>query len=128
MIYLMVDEAAINTVITRVNELTKRLRILEEQFSSMQDKWDDMQQTSIKKTNEAEKKIEEQSRSFSSLVGDLLKVKSELKVIRKQMIKLAPNEKLEELEGFINMLSPMEAVTRGEVRKIVQEMIGGGTA
>jgi predicted RNase H-like nuclease (RuvC/YqgF family) len=128
MIYLMVDEAAVNTVINRVNELTRRLRILEEQFSSMQDRWEDTQQNLVKKGNDTEKKIEEQSRSFSSLVGDLLKVKTELKDLRKQMARLAPNEKVEELEGFINMLSPMEAVTREEVRKIVQEMIGGGTA
>lgn len=123
----MVDEAGINAVITRVNELTKRLRILEEQFSSMQDRWDEMQQGLIKRSADIEKKADEQSRSFSSLVSDLLQVKTELKDIRKQMIKMAPNEKLEELEGFINMLSPMEAVTREEVRKIVQEMIGGGT-
>ena len=125
----MVDNAGgFNEVITRVNELTKRLRMLEEQFSSLQDRWDETQQTIVKRNNVLEKKVEDQSRSFSSLVGDLLTVKTELKDIKKQMVRLAPNEKLEELEGFINMLSPMEAVTREEVRKIVQEMIGGGTA
>jgi len=123
----MVEEAAINTVIVRVNEVTKRLRMLEEQFSSLQERWDEREQGLIKKSADVDKKVDEQSRSFSSLVSDLLKVKMELKEIRKQMIKMAPNEKLEELEGFINMLSPMEAVTREEVRKIVQEMIVGGT-
>lgn len=124
----MVDEAGLNAVIMRVNELTKRIRMLEEQFSSMQDRWDEIQQTTMKRNNELDKRIDEQSRSFSSVVSDLLKVKTELKEIRKQMVKLAPNEKLEELEGFINMLSPMEAVTREEVRKMIQEAISSGTA
>lgn len=124
----MVEDQTVNTLIGRVNDLTKRLRVLEEEFASNQERMEDLIQSFMKRNSAVEKKLNEQSASFSSLIRDVVAVKKELKAIKKEMVKFAPNEKLEELEGFINLLSPMEAVTRDEVRKIVSEMKRSGTA
>lgn len=124
----MVEQADLNAIIDRVNELTKRLRILEEQFSSSQDRLDDLLRTFMKKNAEIEAGLNESKSSFKSFVSDIISVKKELKDIKREMVKFAPAEKVDELEGFINLLSPMESVTRDEVRKIVQEMMKRGTA
>ena len=124
----MVEQADLNAIIDRVNELTRRLRMLEEQFSAFQDRLDDLMRNFMKKNSEFETSLNESKSSFKSVVSDLISIKKELKAIKREMVKLAPAEKVEELEGFINLLSPMESVTRDEVRKIVQEMMRGGTA
>lgn len=121
----MVEDQTIPTLISRANELTKRLRMLEEQFAAFQEKLDDIMRGFIKRNNDIDKSLKEVTSSHKSIISDLVAIKKELKEIRKETTRFAPSEKVEELEGFINLLSPMEAVTREEVRKIVEEMTRG---
>ena len=93
----MVEQADINAIIDRVNALTKRLRILEEQFSSLQERADDLMRNFMKKNSEIEATLTESKSSFKSVVGDLIEVK-------KEEINSKFSKDLGILDGFLDFL------------------------
>ncbi|MEA3429874.1 MAG: hypothetical protein U9R08_01240 [Nanoarchaeota archaeon] len=114
---------AISYLSNQINNMGRRLRIMEERFSNIRNKMEVDERNMLM----FHKKVNTEFKTFNSEITD---IKSELKDIRQQMSMMikeiqlsAKKEDVKVLEKYIDIWQPLNFATRKEVEKIVRELL-----
>lgn len=110
----------------KLNELSRRIRLLEEGLKTLEERTENFKQDAFNRISKLEEREAHTDDVARVAMHDTGVLKDEVKKIRKDMAKLAPLGKVNELEGYLNILDPMNMMTRTEVIKLVKEEIGHG--
>lgn len=110
----------------KLNDLSRRIRMMEETLKSLDERMDNFRKDSFKRISKLEESGEHTSKAASVALHDSNLLKDEVKKIRKDMAKLAPLSKVNEIDGYLNILDPMNMMTRREVIKLIKEETGNG--
>ncbi|MFH0978139.1 MAG: hypothetical protein V1837_02435 [Candidatus Woesearchaeota archaeon] len=112
-----------NEKLSEVTLLTRRLRILEEQYTNLRRKMQvtDQNMLSYNKKNITE--IKTVNMDINELRHILDDMQNNLLLIIKEIRLCAKKEEVNVLQKYINMWAPVNFVTRREVEKIIEEML-----
>ena len=107
----------------QVNNISRRIRIIEERYSSLRRQ----NQVNEQNTLETDKKIFSEIRTsfeeIKELRHEISEMKDNLKLIISELQLLAKKEDVQVLERYINMWEPVNFVTINQVKKIVKEEV-----
>ncbi len=117
---------AITELMRRVNDDTKRLRLLEQRSAAVDSRLASLEETLLeqfKKINQAFDKI---SQRIDESDDRLAKVEDDTKKLIKQMERVASKTDLGEMQGFIDLINPMKSnfITKPEVERMLEEKLG----
>ncbi|MCX8147525.1 MAG: hypothetical protein N3D84_03595 [Candidatus Woesearchaeota archaeon] len=107
----------------QLNNLSRRLRILEERHTIIRKNAQLTDQTIIKLNKEIKNELSAIHSDFAELRRDFLDLKEKVKLIVKELIECAKTEDVKILEKYINIWDPIKFVTRSEVEKIVSDIV-----
>jgi len=105
----------------KLNELSRRMRSLEEGLKTLEERTEHFKQDSFNRISKLEEKEGHTSKGAAVALHDSGVLKDEVKKIRKDMAKLAPLAKVNELDGYLNIIDPMNMMTRTEVMRMIKE-------
>lgn len=112
----------------KLNDISRRLRTLEEDLTSLEERTEHSKKNLFDRLSALETKEGKDEKVAALAMRDVAKLKEEVKRIRRDMSKLAPIGKLNELEGYLNIIDPMNMMTRAEVIKLIREEKKNGNA
>jgi hypothetical protein len=104
-----------------MGDLGRRIRAVEDRMNEISERSVVTADTVNKKTKEMDEVMGTVVRTVSALQKDVNVLKMELAQLRKEISRAATTNKVDELEGYINMIDPMKFVTRDEVKRMIQE-------
>lgn len=108
---------------SQINNLSRRLRILEERYTNLRKKTQVTDQNMIsanKRANDAIRNLNTDSIDITREVED---IKEKIKIIIRELKVCAKYDEVKVLERYINLWEPMRYATHAEVEAIVQKMI-----
>jgi len=103
-------------------DMSRRLRAVEDRLEDIGQKADIVNDTIGKRTQAHEEGIMTALRTLGTLQQDMTELKKEIKEIRRELLRSASVEKVQELEGYISMINPMKFVTHDEVNKMLKDL------
>lgn len=118
-------KALISELIKRVNEDTRRIRIIEQRIDRIESSVSSIQEDSLNQINELKLSLEKMTNKLSSISEKLANIESEILRLSKELSKTATKRELKQMETFIDLINPITAkfVTRDEMEKFVNEKI-----
>jgi len=104
----------------QMNELIRRMRILEERYTNLQTR-----------SQLTEQNMLSRNRSFSTeikaIISDIHEIKREIEEIKNRILmiikELQTSARKDDLERYVNMWEPIKFVTQDEVEEIVKEIL-----
>jgi predicted phage gp36 major capsid-like protein len=117
--------AIINELVERTNSDTQRIRALEQRTESAMSRMDSIEQELMKMTQSLQKISSDMEAKFKSNEAVDSETQNTIKEIINRVKKLAPAEKVEELEALLEIYNPLKSnfVTMEEVENIIAERL-----
>jgi len=109
----------------RLNDNTRRIRVLEEQLGNQETRLNDFEQRLVDETASINKRAANVETKNDELLGKIANVEVDLKKINKQMEKLVTRKEVKELQEYVELMSPISS--KFTTRKEVEEMINQKT-
>lgn len=106
---------------SKISDINTRIRILEEKLDSMSDKLKITESTQVKNFKEVNKKLEEREERLKELEKEVRSVKETIEVILKQMKLFANKKDYKKVEKFVELLDPLQFLTRDEIIKLIRK-------
>ncbi|MBD3310818.1 hypothetical protein GF351_06390 [Candidatus Woesearchaeota archaeon] len=110
-------------IISQVNNMGRRLRVLEERFTELDRRAQLTDQNMLDHYKKLTAEIKAINDSVVEIKGEIDVIKSRIKEIVVELRKSAKEEDVKVLEKYINMWAPVKYVTQGEVEGIVRDVI-----
>lgn len=110
-------------LVRRTNEETRRLRDLEQNVLTLQEKTNSLENLVLSNTKKSNDKFSSIEARINILESELAKIANSLEKINKQINRFARKTDIRELERMFDLLSPVkqEFVTRDELEERVKE-------
>jgi PHD/YefM family antitoxin component YafN of YafNO toxin-antitoxin module len=105
-----------------INELIRRVRSIEERIAALEERQEQFRNDFSTRIISNKNQTDAILKSLSDYNKDMDTVKDEIKRMRKEMTRFVDKSKLLELEGYINILDPMNIVTKKEVKKMLEKV------
>lgn len=126
MVEKAVDVRILNELITRTNEDTRRIRLLEQRLEKLSSSFSRLEETAIVQLKNLEISLEKLGNKVT-LVSDRLKaIEDEILRINKELAKTAKKTDITQIEGYIDLINPITSrfVTRDELENYINERLG----
>lgn len=114
---------ALTDLSNQINNLSRRLRILEERYTNLRRNTQLTDQNILRFSKDFQRDISVASSDLSEMRRDFFDLRDKVRLIVKELVECAKTEEVKVLERYINMWDPMKFVTREEVDKIVEGKI-----
>ena len=113
----------IGEVIRRVNDNSKRLRLVEQKGLNLESTISGLDKSILEQVKQAKTAIEKLGLKIDELGNRVAKLEDDNRKIIKQLERVATKTELKEIQGFIDLINPIksEFVTKSEVRKMFEE-------
>ncbi len=117
--------SVINEIVERVNDNTKRIRVLEQKSDSFVSRINSVEKEILSVSKENRKALSEYEARIKGIEARLSKIEGTIKEIVKRMKRLATTAKISELESLIEIYNPVKSsfVTKEEVERIVEDKL-----
>ncbi len=117
---------AITELMRRVNDDTKRLRLLEQRSAAVDSRLASLEETLLEQFKKVNQAFEKSSQRIDEIDNRLAKVEDDTKKLIKQMERVASKTELGEIQGFIDLINPMKSnfITKPEVERMLEEKLG----
>jgi len=107
----------------QISNITRRLKLLEERLTALKSK-----STMLEENEMAEKKVfEKQTKDLATQIKDVKlsvsQVRDDVILIIKELQTLAKKDKVDMLEKYIEMWSPINYVSQNEVQKLIKDTV-----
>lgn len=113
--------------ITKVREqasaLASRLRVIEEQLSIIRSHLELVDSSMLEKHKVVVKELREMEQSNRDMRADIVKVSDLIERTIKRLEGLATKEEVKVLERYIELMKPMNYMTRDEAKSMMQKII-----
>jgi len=112
-------------ILRRVNEESRRIRILEQRMDRIYDSANNLQENVISQLNDLKLGIERLSDKILKLSERLTNIESEIDKVNKGLGKAATKAEIKQLETFVNIVNPITSkfITKEELERIMEERI-----
>ncbi len=110
-------------VVNEINNVGRRLRILEERYTNLRRKTQVTEQNILRNNKKLNTEIKTINTDINEVKRDINEIRNKIDLIVKEIMLCAKKEDLKVLEKYINMWNPVKFVTQGEVEKIVRDII-----
>jgi chromosome segregation ATPase len=120
-----IDARVLAELIMRVNDATRRLRLLEQRVDKLNDSFSRMEESAVVQMKNLEISLERLSNKIA-LVNDKIKgLEDEILKVNRELAKTAKKAELKQLEGFIDLINPITSrfVTKNEMENYVEEKL-----
>jgi hypothetical protein len=107
----------------QINNLSRRLRILEERYTALRKKTQDTDQGVLNLNRELSKELKLSHSELVDFRREFYDLRDKVKLIVKELKECAKTDEVKVLENYINLWEPVNFVTRNEVGKIVEDKV-----
>ncbi len=107
----------------QVNNVSRRLRILEERYLNLRKKSQLTEQNLISTNKRIMSQVREVFDDITSIKGDLKKLNEQLIVMNSELSGCANRNDLMTIEKYIDFWDPLNFVSESEAKKIIQETL-----
>ncbi|MCX6707164.1 MAG: hypothetical protein NT001_03410 [Candidatus Woesearchaeota archaeon] len=107
----------------QINNLSRRLRMLEERYTSLRKNEELTDHNILKITKGMQRDTAVVTSDLTELRRDFIDLKDKVKLIVKELVECAKSEDVKVLERYINLWDPMKFVSKDEVMKIVEDKL-----
>ncbi|MBI1972163.1 MAG: hypothetical protein HYS53_02580 [Candidatus Aenigmarchaeota archaeon] len=117
-------QAVIAELIRRLNDNSKRLRLVEQKILSLESAISGIDQNAVEQFKQAKVSSDKLNAEISELGNRMGRIEDETRRLAKQMERAATKTELREIQGFIDLINPIKSnfVTIQEVRKMIEEL------
>jgi len=120
------DEASavsLSDLSMQLNNLSRRLRIMEERYTSMRKKVQDTDQSVLNLNREMAKELKVSHSEVVDFRREFYDLRDKVKLIVKELKECAKTDEVKVLENYINLWEPVNFVTKNEVERIVDDKV-----
>jgi len=110
-------------IITQLNSLNSRLRVLEERNSNLNRKIEVIEANMLRTQKHVDTEIKTINSDVSEIRRQLEALQDKVDLIIRELKTFASRDDMEVLKKYIDMWEPMNFATKSEVQKIVKEML-----
>ncbi len=104
-------------------QINQRIRIIEQRFEEFREHLDLIESNLLEKEKEMNKEINMLTETIRELRAEVKKTTEEYDKVFDKLDSFAPKEKLKVIERYINMLNPIDYVTKEEVEELISEKL-----
>ncbi len=117
--------AIINEIVDRVNDDTRRLRVLEQEHDITTTRMNTIEKNVLDVSKELQKEIASVRQEIKKHKEQTARLENTVKEIIKEIKQLATNAKISELEELIELYNPIKSsfVTREEVERMIDKKL-----
>ena len=108
---------------TQLNELIRRLKILEERYTNLQTRSQLTEQNMLSRNRSFATEIKTIISDIHEIKREVEEIKNRILMIIKELQASARKEELKILERYVNMWEPVKFVTHNEVEEVVKEIL-----
>ena len=116
-------QKAMVDVVSQINDVSRRLIILEERFSNIRKKMQVSDQNMLSQNQKVSNELKLMNLELSEIKKDINEMKIKSDIIVKELRQCAKKDEVEVLQKYINLWEPIKFVTQNEVERIVKRMI-----
>jgi vacuolar-type H+-ATPase subunit I/STV1 len=115
----------IRELVDRTNSDNARIRVLEQENSTIKSRMDSLEQVILGQKRQADKALAELNSKIEKTSKRMMQLESTLKEIVKEIKKLATTSKISELENLIEIYNPLKSqfITREEAERMIEERL-----
>lgn len=106
-----------------VEELNRRMRLLEERISSQDGRLDVLEENSIQRHKKLNSELKTLLLDINDMKRNIDELKDRILTVIKQLSLLARKEDLDVLKKYLDLWKPIKFVTHDEVQDIIREII-----
>jgi hypothetical protein len=107
----------------QMNNLSRRLRVLEERYTNLKKDAQLTEQGLLKTTKDMNREIQTIHSDLVDFRREFLDLKDKVKLIVKELKSCAKTDEVQTLQKYIDMWEPINFVTRNELDKMIQEAV-----
>lgn len=101
-------QAILQELVRRTNEESRRLRLLEQRIQALEERSNANEETGIKRITKISEKFKMVDSQLNIFNDDMLKIKTNLEKINRQMVDVARRKDIMEIERMFELLSPIK--------------------
>jgi hypothetical protein len=114
------DIKNINDAITNI---TRRIKLIEERSVALKSKTTMLEDNEMTEKRHVDKEVKELSNNIKEVKLSIAQIKDDVLLIIKELQTLAKKDKVDMLDKYIELWSPINYVSQNEVQKIVKDLI-----
>lgn len=118
-----VSAVSANDISNQLNNLSRRLRTLEERYTNLRKNTQLTDQNIIQFNKNFNREITTQASDINDLRREFDDLREKARLIVKELVGCAKSEDVKTLERYVNLWDPIHFVQRTEVEKIVEDKI-----
>lgn len=107
----------------QINNLSRRLRMIEERFTNIRNKMEVDEKNMISIHKKVNSEFKTFNSDFTEIRSDIKDIRQEMSMIIKELQLTARKEDVKVLEKYIEIWQPLNFVTKNQVEKIVKEIL-----
>ncbi len=112
-----------SAVTSDINNVSRRLRLLEESFTNMRRTLQVTEQNMLQKHKNFATEVKTINSEITDLRNEISDVKEKILILVQELKTTAKRDEIKILEKYINLWNPVKFVTQNEVEAIVKDMI-----
>jgi predicted nucleic acid-binding Zn-ribbon protein len=119
------DKKLTTELVKRLNEDTRRIRIIEQRVDRLENSLDTMQENTLTQLNDLKLDLEKINNKIVSVSEKLLSIEGEILRLSKELTRTATKRELKQMETFIDLINPITAkfATKDEVEKMIDNRV-----
>jgi len=121
-----VPAAGMADLSSQLNNISRRLRVLEERYTNLRKKTQVSDQNMLKFNKTQSRELKAMDSEVVDFRREFLDLKDKIKLIVKELKDCAKSDQVMVLEKYINLWEPANFVTRNEVERIIEQKMNGG--
>jgi hypothetical protein len=107
----------------QISNITRRLKLLEERLIALKSKSTMLEENEMAEKKVVEKQIKDLSTQIKDVKMSVSQVRDDVLLIIKELQTLAKKDKVDMLEKYIEIWSPINYVSQNEVQKLVRDTV-----
>ena len=115
--------AAVTDLSNQINNLSRRMRILEERYTNLRKNTQLTDHNVLKSNKEFQRELSVVKSDLTEMRRDFIDLKDKVRLIVKELVECAKTEEVKVLEKYINLWEPVKFITKDEAEKIVEEKL-----
>ncbi|MBI3413688.1 MAG: hypothetical protein HY051_06465 [Candidatus Aenigmarchaeota archaeon] len=117
-------QAVVAELIRRLNDDSKRLRLVEQKILSFESTISNFDQAAVEQFKQAKNNSDKLNAKIDELANSIAKLEDEIRKLSKMAERAATKTELREIQGFIDLINPIKSnfITIQEVRKMIEDL------
>ena len=113
-------------LVRRLNENSRRLRIMEEKLDKLETSMALLEENTINQMNDMKIGLDRISAKISAVGDKLVSIETDMSKINRELGKTATKNEVKQIETFIDLINPITAkfVTKDELERAFEDKLG----